>query len=61
MVRAWAESDRDRLAAEGWDVDAALARWDLDLLHADLEEVWQPFAARFAEVVRSHSRGARDA
>ena len=61
MVRAWAESDRDRLAAEGWDVDAALARWDLDLLHADLEEVWQPFAARFADVVRTHSRGARDA
>jgi hypothetical protein len=31
------------------------------VLHADLEEVWQPFAARFAEVVRAHSRGARDA
>ena len=42
-------------------VDAALARWDLDVLHADLEEVWQPFAARFAEVVRAHSRGVPDA
>jgi GMP synthase-like glutamine amidotransferase len=53
MVLAWAESDRERLAAEGWDVEAALARWDLDAVHADLEEVWQPFAARFAEVVRT--------
>ena len=43
---------RRRLVAEGWDVDAALARWDLDTFHADLEEVWRPFANRFAELVR---------
>jgi GMP synthase (glutamine-hydrolysing) len=52
LVRAWAAADRERVAAEGWDLDAALARWDLDTLHADLAEVWQPFAARFAEFVR---------
>jgi GMP synthase (glutamine-hydrolysing) len=52
LVRSWAEEDRARLEAEGWDLDAALARWDLDTLHADLEEVWQPFAARFAEIAR---------
>jgi GMP synthase (glutamine-hydrolysing) len=55
MVRSWAEEDRARLEAEGWDLDAALARWDLDTLHADLEEVWQPFAARFAEIARKHA------
>jgi GMP synthase (glutamine-hydrolysing) len=55
LVRSWAEEDRARLAAEGWDVDAVLARWDLDTLHADLEEVWQPFATRFAEVARRHA------
>ena len=28
---------------------------DLDAVHADLEEVWQPFAARFAALVRARS------
>jgi len=56
IVRGWAAADRDRLAALGWDVDAALARWDLDALHADLAEVWQPFATRFAAVVRDSMR-----
>jgi GMP synthase (glutamine-hydrolysing) len=55
MVRSWAEEDRARLEAEGWDLDAALARWDLDTLHADIEEVWQPLAVRFAEVARRHA------
>ena len=55
LVRSWAEEDRARLEAQGWDLDAALARWDLDALHADLEEVWQPFAVRFAEVARRHA------
>ena len=52
MVRVLGRGGPGRLAAEGWDVDAALARWDLDTLHADLAEVWQPFAARFAELAR---------
>jgi GMP synthase (glutamine-hydrolysing) len=55
MVRAWAEEDRDRLEAAGWDLDALLARWDLDALHADLEETWQPFALRFAELARQQA------
>lgn len=55
MVRSWAEEDRSRLEDEGRDVDALLARWDLDALHADLEEVWQPFATRFAEIARRHA------
>jgi GMP synthase-like glutamine amidotransferase len=54
LVRSWAAGDRDRLAELGWDVDAALARWDLEALHADMAEVWQPFAGRFAELVRAY-------
>jgi GMP synthase (glutamine-hydrolysing) len=57
MVRTWAAGDRDRLTELGWDVDAALARWDLETVHADIAEVWQPFASRFAEVVRRHQAG----
>jgi GMP synthase (glutamine-hydrolysing) len=52
MVRGWAAADADPLAEEGYDVAAALSRWDLDALHMDLAEVWAPFARRFAEVVR---------
>jgi GMP synthase (glutamine-hydrolysing) len=55
LVRSWAEEDRATLAAEGRDVDALLAGWDLDTLHADLEEAWQPFAVRFAEITRRHA------
>jgi GMP synthase-like glutamine amidotransferase len=61
MVRRWAGEDRARLAELGIDVDALLERWDLDQVHADLEEVWQPFAARFVEVVRAAEYAARDA
>ena len=58
-VRAWAAEDAARLTAEGWDVDAALARWDLDTLHEDLAEVWRPFARRFAELVREREHARR--
>ena len=47
IIRDWAESDRDRLDV---DVDALLQR--SDSAHADIEETWQPFAQRFAEVLR---------
>jgi GMP synthase-like glutamine amidotransferase len=53
MVRRWAAEDAAELAAEGLDVDALLGRTDLDALHADIAAIWQPFAARFAEVVRA--------
>jgi GMP synthase-like glutamine amidotransferase len=59
MVRHWAAEDADLLAQDGWDVLAAADRWDLDSLHADLAEVWEPFARRFAEVVREREYAAR--
>jgi GMP synthase (glutamine-hydrolysing) len=59
MVRRWAVEDAAALAGVGIDVDALLARWDLDEVHADLAEVWQPFAARFVEVVREAEYAAR--
>ncbi|MFL6129999.1 MAG: type 1 glutamine amidotransferase [Mycobacteriales bacterium] len=52
VVRGWAAEDALRLAELGWDLPAAMARWDLDGLHEDLAAVWEPFAGRFAEVVR---------
>jgi GMP synthase-like glutamine amidotransferase len=53
IVRRWAAEDAANLAGAGIDVEAVLARHDLDEVHADIAEVWQPFAARFAEVVRA--------
>jgi len=53
MVRRWAAEDAQALAAEGIERDAVLGRTDLDAVHADIAAVWQPFAARFAEVVRA--------
>lgn len=52
QVRRWAAEDAAVLAEAGWDVAAALDRWDLETVHADLEEVWQPVARRFAELAR---------
>jgi len=49
MVAAWAADDADGLARLGYEparlVDACAA------IMPDLEEVWQPFAQRFAAVV----------
>lgn len=59
MVLRWAAEDAAEMAEEGWDVAAAVERWDLDTLHADLAEVWEPFARRFAEVVREREHAAR--
>ena len=47
IIRDWAESDRDRVDA---DIDALLRR--SDSAHVDIEETWQPFAQRFAGVLR---------
>lgn len=58
-VRRWAAEDAARLAAEGYDLPAAMRRWDLDAVHDDLAEVWQPFATRFAEVVRGRTYADR--
>jgi GMP synthase (glutamine-hydrolysing) len=48
IVASWAHEDTDDLA--GYDVEGILAR--AVAIHDDLEEVWQPFAAAFADVVR---------
>jgi GMP synthase (glutamine-hydrolysing) len=48
LVRAWAATDAQEL--EGYDVGLLLNR--SDAVHHDLVEVWQPFAAAFADVVR---------
>jgi GMP synthase-like glutamine amidotransferase len=58
-VRRWAADDALRLAGLGWDLPAAVARWDLDALHQDLADSWQPFAGRFAELVRERDAAVR--
>jgi GMP synthase-like glutamine amidotransferase len=46
MIADWARSDTAALDELGYDADAVVAA-TADIL-ADVEEVWQPFAARFA-------------
>jgi len=46
MIAAWARSDTATLDELGYDADVVIAA-TTDAL-ADVEEVWQPFAARFA-------------
>ena len=48
LVRQWAADDAEQL--RDYDVERILAR--ADAVHDDLAEVWQPFAAAFAAVVR---------
>jgi GMP synthase-like glutamine amidotransferase len=48
IVHAWARADAPRLA--DYDLDAILAR--ADAVHVDIAEVWQPFVAAFAGIVR---------
>ena len=47
VVRAWAEADAAVLS--GYDLDFILRR--VEAADADIAEVWQPFAAAFAQVV----------
>ncbi|RBY94889.1 type 1 glutamine amidotransferase [Blastococcus sp. TBT05-19] len=53
MVRAWAESDPVGMAASPLDVETLCAR--ATAAHDDLAEVWQPFAGRFADLVRARA------
>ena len=53
LVRRWAESDAVGVAASGYDVETVCAR--AAAVHPDLAEVWAPFAARFAGLVRARS------
>ncbi len=51
LVRRWAAEDASAL--DGYDVERLLAH--SDEVHADIAEVWQPFAAAFAGVVAEPS------
>jgi GMP synthase (glutamine-hydrolysing) len=53
LVRAWAASDPVGVAASGLDAATVCARAAAVL--PDLAEVWAPFAARFADLVREHA------
>ncbi|MBV9595042.1 MAG: type 1 glutamine amidotransferase [Actinobacteria bacterium] len=49
IVRQWAETDADELA--DYDLDTILTR--SDAVHFDVADVWQPFAAGFAAIVKN--------
>jgi GMP synthase (glutamine-hydrolysing) len=53
-VRAWADGDPEGVAATPFDVDTICAR--AAAVDADLVEVWEAFAGRFADLVRARSR-----
>jgi GMP synthase-like glutamine amidotransferase len=50
MIADWARSDGGTLERHGLDPDVVIARCDAAM--ADVEEVWRPFAERFAAVVK---------
>jgi GMP synthase (glutamine-hydrolysing) len=56
IVQEWAERDTVGVAASPYDRET-LCRL-LDAVHPDLEEVWAPFAGRFADLVRACARRA---
>ncbi len=51
IVEEWAERDTAGVAASPFDRETICAR--AAAVHPDLEEVWAPFAARFADLVRA--------
>jgi GMP synthase-like glutamine amidotransferase len=50
-VRRWAHSDPVGVAETPFDADTVADR--AEAVHPDLAEVWAPFAARFADLVRA--------
>jgi GMP synthase-like glutamine amidotransferase len=54
IVREWAERDTVGVAATPFDQET-LSRM-LEAIHPDMEQVWAPFAARFADLVRDAAR-----
>ena len=54
MVRAWATADAEGVRAAGLDPDDVAER-AVDVL-PEIEEVWRPFAERFAALVRGETR-----
>ncbi|MGY1752557.1 type 1 glutamine amidotransferase [Blastococcus sp. SYSU D01042] len=53
LVRAWAAGDPVGVAAAPVDVETLCAR--ADAVHDDLAGTWEPFAGRFADLVRAHA------
>jgi GMP synthase-like glutamine amidotransferase len=56
LVRQWAAEDPEGVAATPFDAETVCAR--LEAVDDDIAEAWQPFVARFADLVRSHARRA---
>lgn len=56
MIAGWARSDHAVLEELGYDAEAVVAATAGVL--ADVEEVWQPFAARFAALAKGELVGA---
>jgi GMP synthase (glutamine-hydrolysing) len=56
IVAEWAERDVVGVAATPFDRETITAR--AAAAHPDIEEVWAPFAARFADLVRATARQA---
>lgn len=54
IVEEWATRDVVGVAASPFDRETIVAR--AAAVHPDLEEVWAPFAGRFAELVRTAAR-----
>ena len=56
IVRLWAEQDAEGVAASPVDLETLSRR--SDAAHPDVAEAWQPFTARFADLVRARTRRA---
>jgi GMP synthase (glutamine-hydrolysing) len=56
MVREWA--GRDHVGVAAGPHDAETICFLSDAAHPDIEEVWAPFAGRFADLVRARARQA---
>ena len=56
LVRTWAGSDAVGVASTGLDVETVCAR--VAAVLPDVAEVWAPFAARFADLVRARAHAA---
>jgi len=56
MIEQWAAGDADTLAELGYDPEAVV--YAIAELLPDVEEVWQPFAARFASLALGTLPGA---
>ncbi|GAA1665509.1 type 1 glutamine amidotransferase [Fodinicola feengrottensis] len=57
MLAGWIAEDAERVAAIGWEPDELLERF-VSVLD-DVQEAWQPFAERFAAVVRGELTAGR--